>query len=248
VLGWPLQLLALSLAPVTVVQPTLALGLVLLLAAGARVLGEPVGRREWTAAGAVLAGVVVLGAAAPAHTEGRPGALAALACGLALSLVVAVPFLRGRARIGAWGLMGSAGAAFALSALTSKLVTVELADGRVLGALAWAAATAICAGTGFLVDMTAMQRFEATRVAPAMFVLETTVPVALAPLLFAERWSTAAGGPAMVVAGLALTLAGGAALGASRAVTRAGSAGGGEREHEVGGARPLPVGEVGLPR
>ena len=46
VLGWPLQLLALRYAPLTVVQPTLALGLVLLLALAARYLGEPVRARH----------------------------------------------------------------------------------------------------------------------------------------------------------------------------------------------------------
>src|SRR4051812_10153354 len=41
VLGWPLQIAALALAPLTVVQPTLAVGLVLLLALGVRLLHEP---------------------------------------------------------------------------------------------------------------------------------------------------------------------------------------------------------------
>ena len=247
VVGWPLQLLALSLAPLTVVQPTLAAGLVLLLAAGARVLHERVGPREWAAAGAVVAGVAVLAVSAPAHTESRPGLVAALCCGGALSVVVAVPFLLGRERAGAWILIASAGSAFALSALTSKLLTVELAAGRWPAALAWAAGTAVFAVVGFLVDTTAMQRFDATRVAPGMFVLETVVPVALAPMLFDERWSTASGGPAVVAAGLALAVLGGAALGASRPVTRAASSAG-EGEHDLGGGGQAPVGEVGGPR
>ena len=44
--GALLQIWALTLAPLTVVQPTLALGLVLLLVLSATVLHEPVGRRE----------------------------------------------------------------------------------------------------------------------------------------------------------------------------------------------------------
>jgi drug/metabolite transporter (DMT)-like permease len=247
VLGWPLQLLALSLAPLTVVQPTLAAGLVLLLAAGARVLHEHVGRREWAAAGAVVVGVGVLAVSAPAHTQSRPGLTAALCCGGALAAVVALPFVVGRERAGAWILIGSAGAAFGLSALTSKLLTVELAAGRPLVALAWAAGTAVFAVVGFLIDTTAMQRFEATRVAPGMFVLETAVPVALAPLLFHERWSTAPGGTAAVAAGLVLTVLGGAALGASRRVTRAGSSAG-EGEHDLRGGGEPSVSEVGRPR
>jgi drug/metabolite transporter (DMT)-like permease len=247
VAGWPLQLLALSLAPLTVVQPTLAAGLVLLLAAAARILHEHVGRREWTAAAAVIVGVGILAVCAPAHTESRPGLTAALLCGGVLALIVALTFLLGQARASAWTLIASAGAAFALSALTSKLLTVELAAGRPLAALGWAAGTALFGAVGFLVDTTAMQRFDATRVAPAMFVLETAIPVALAPLLFHERWSTAPGGAATVAAGLALTLLGGAALGASRPVTRAASAAD-EPEHDVRGSGQPSVGEVRRPR
>src|SRR3954465_7797114 len=54
--GWALRVAALSLAPLTVVQPALALGLVLLLALGRRLLGEPVRPRDYAAVGAVPAG------------------------------------------------------------------------------------------------------------------------------------------------------------------------------------------------
>src|SRR6202158_5456583 len=43
-LGWPLQLLALSYVPLVVVQPALASGLIVLLLAGERLLGERPGR------------------------------------------------------------------------------------------------------------------------------------------------------------------------------------------------------------
>src|SRR5918911_971278 len=55
--GWPFHLLALGLAPLSLVQPTLALGLVLLLYLGHRVLGERIGRAEIAA----VAGVVAAG-------------------------------------------------------------------------------------------------------------------------------------------------------------------------------------------
>jgi drug/metabolite transporter (DMT)-like permease len=44
----------------TVVQPTLALGLVLLLVLSATVLGERVGRREWAGVAAIVVGVVLV--------------------------------------------------------------------------------------------------------------------------------------------------------------------------------------------
>ena len=80
------------------------------------------------------------------------------------------------------------------------------------GAVAFGAATAAAAGLGFLLDMSALQRFDATRAAPPMFVLETAIPVLLAPWLFGEHWG------AFVGVGLVLVLGGGAMLGASRAV------------------------------
>jgi drug/metabolite transporter (DMT)-like permease len=219
--GWPLQLLAYSLAPVTLVQPCLALGLLVLLGAGSRALGEPVGAREWAGAGAVIAGVVALALSGVGHTEDLPDPVAVgVSCGL-LGLIAASPFALGRGRLAAWPLIGAAGAAFSLTAVGGKLLTLELEHGRPLAALGWALVVGAAAGAGFLVDMTAMQRFEATRVAPPMFVLETAVPVALAPLLFGESWADSNGGGAVVVLGLLMVLAGGAALGASRSVAAA---------------------------
>src|SRR5450756_2048184 len=53
-LGWPLQVVA----PLVVVQPTLAVGLLVLLFLGQRMLGEHAGRREHIAMGAIVLGVV----------------------------------------------------------------------------------------------------------------------------------------------------------------------------------------------
>src|SRR5258708_5365823 len=46
ILGWPMQVVALLLAPLVVVQPALAAGLVLLLLLSERMLGEQAGRKE----------------------------------------------------------------------------------------------------------------------------------------------------------------------------------------------------------
>src|SRR5690349_1085624 len=57
-LGWPLQVLALLLAPLVVVQPTLAAGLLVLLVFGQRMLKEHAGRREHIAVAAIVIGVL----------------------------------------------------------------------------------------------------------------------------------------------------------------------------------------------
>src|SRR4051794_17102681 len=91
--GWPLQLWALSLAPITVVQPTLALGLLLLLVLGVTVLHEHVGRRELLAVVLVIAGVVAVAVSAPSEShsyDAGPGLIVALAI---LGFLTALPFL-----------------------------------------------------------------------------------------------------------------------------------------------------------
>lgn len=253
-LGWPLQLVAFSLAPITVVQPTLALGMLLLLGVGARVLHEHVGRREWAAAAAVIAGIAALAAVAPAHTQ-HIRSVAAVAIPMAiLAVAVTLPFVVGGRRAGAWLLIVGAGCSFALTAFTNKLLTIELAHGRPWAAVGFLLLTIAAGAPGFLIDQSALQRFDATRTSPPMFVLETAIPVALAPVMFGERWSSTPGGGAVVVAGLALVLGGGAVLGASRTVTRIEHAdaepgdGLGQGDHAVGGGGPGAVGEVGPPR
>src|SRR5215213_900922 len=72
---------ALLLAPLTVVQPSLAAGLVVLLIAGARAVGEPIRSRELIAVGAISVGVLGLTLAAPERSTISAGDLA-LAVGL----------------------------------------------------------------------------------------------------------------------------------------------------------------------
>src|SRR4051794_30679216 len=69
VAGWPFHLLALGLAPVSLVQPTLALGLVLLLYLGHRILGERVGAAEMLAVGGIVGAVAVLALGGPPGTS-----------------------------------------------------------------------------------------------------------------------------------------------------------------------------------
>ncbi len=69
ILGWPLQVVALLLAPLVVVQPTLAAGLLVLLFLAQRMLGEHAGRYEHVMMCAIVLGV--LGAALTAPPLGN---------------------------------------------------------------------------------------------------------------------------------------------------------------------------------
>src|SRR5271167_1666023 len=65
VLGWPLQVVALLLAPLVVVQPALAAGLLVLLFFAQRMLGEHAGRYEHLMMCAIVIGVIGAGLTAP---------------------------------------------------------------------------------------------------------------------------------------------------------------------------------------
>src|SRR3954452_616961 len=91
VIGFGFHVGALLLAPLTVVPPSLAAGLVVLLVVGARSGGEPIRLRETLAVAAISAGVVGLTLSSPERTTVTAGALAlALALG-ALGAVALLP-------------------------------------------------------------------------------------------------------------------------------------------------------------
>lgn len=218
-LGWPLEIAALLLAPLTVVQPCLASGLVLLLVLGVRRLGETPGRREYAAVGAIVVGVAGIAWAAPDRTTDHAGATA-IAIALALvAIPIVLPYaLRGHPRAAGTVAVVSAGFGYAWTAIASKLFTDEVSAGSLLVALAWLASAAASEGLALLSEMSALQRRPATRVAPAMFAVQVTVPVILAPLIFEERWSTTPLAGGALVAFVLVALAGVVLLAGSRAV------------------------------
>lgn len=218
--GWPLEIAALLLAPLTVVQPCLASGLVVLLWLGVTRLGERPGRREYLAVAAIVAGVGGVALCAPARTTDHA---ASWAIGLALALValpIGLPYLvRGRAvaAAGTFAVVG-AGFGYAWTAIASKLLTDELAAGTLLAAAGWLATAAASEGLALLSEMSALQKRAATQVAPTMFAIQVLVPVILAPLVFEEGWSSTPLGGALLVAFMLVALAGVVLLAGSRAV------------------------------
>jgi drug/metabolite transporter (DMT)-like permease len=217
--GWPLQLLALSLAPLTVVQPTFALGILLLLALGSRILGERVQTAQVVAALAIIAGVAGIALSAPQNSDDyTTGPALWLVLG-ALAAIALAPYVAGRASPRAAALLViGAGGAFAVSSIMSKLLVDELARGRIGVALAWAAGAAAGAVVGLLSEMSALQRRAAARVAPPVFVIETVVPVLFAPLITGENWSPTPLKGAVIVVSLLVVAAGGAAIGRTHVV------------------------------
>jgi len=213
--GYPFHLLALLLAPLTVVQPALAAGLLLLLIIGARTPGENVRRRDWIGVGAIVIGIAVMTLSAPERAEVETRTWEMLVALAALALLTLVPYvaerLRGECTPGLTTMATfAAGAAYAFSGITSKLVSDDLADERIASALGWLVATALIGGLGFLSQVTALQRRPATQVGPVIYVVPVLVPVLLAPFLTGEDWgSTPLGGAVLVVSLLVVSLGAG---------------------------------------
>jgi drug/metabolite transporter (DMT)-like permease len=218
-LGWPLEIVALLLAPLTVVQPCLASGLVLLLFLGVTRLGETPGRREYGAVAAIVLGVGGIAWAAPERTTSNAGTVP-----IAIALcLVAIPMfapyvLRGWRNAAGMLAIVAAGFGYAWTAIASKLLTDELSAGSLIVAAVWLATAAASEGLALLSEMSALGRRPATRVAPVMFAVQVVVPVILAPLIVEESWSGTPGGGAALVVAILLVLSGVVSLAGSKAV------------------------------
>jgi hypothetical protein len=216
ILGFPFQVLALALAPLSVVQPALAVGLLLLLALGVRVLGETVGARELLATLAIIGGVAGASAVAPDQSSEHAGAVGLAVVLVPLGGLAATPFaLR---RCPAWLMVLGAGGAYAWTSLGAKLLADELSSGAPLVAFAWLAGIGIAALLGLVAEMSALQRLAAVAVAPTVFVVQVTVPVAVAPLVGGEAWASSPAGGAVLVASMCAVIGGAVALMRSAAV------------------------------
>jgi hypothetical protein len=234
--GWPFHVAALVLAPLTVVQPALAIGLLLLLALGDRMLGERVGAREVVAVVAIVVGVAGIAWAAPGHVSSHGGPARVGPALAVIGTVALSPYLLRRRGIAPSLLVPlAAGCAFAFTGIASKLIADFLSSWSWPDLLLWAPITGAFAGLGLLSEMSALQRRPATQVVPIVFVVQICVPVLLAPVLGGESWADTPLGGIVLVAFLAAVAVGAWLLGSTRAVSGlvAAGHGGGERERSA---------------
>ncbi|HEY5977167.1 MAG TPA: hypothetical protein VIT85_04875 [Solirubrobacterales bacterium] len=217
--GWPLEIVALMLAPLTVVQPCLASGLILLLWLGVSKLGETPGSREYLAVAAIVTGVIGVALVAPERSTDHADTIVIALALFIVAIPIALPYLlRGRAIAAGTIAVISAGAGYAWTAIASKLLTDELAAGALLVAAAWLATAAITEGLALLSEMSALQQRPATRVAPVMFAVQVLLPVLLAPLIFNESWGQTPLDGAVLVAFMCAAVSGTVLLAGSPAV------------------------------
>ena len=212
-LGWPLQVVALLLVSLVIVQPTMAVGLLVLLFFGERMLGERAGRREHLAMLAIVVGVVGIAACAPDRSTGHRDNLIVTVVLVGLGLLTLLPYAVNRVRRPAASLtMVAAGLGYAWSGVATKLFSDDLSRGRLWFAVAWGLSTAGASAVAALSEMSALQMRPAIQVAPVVFVTQTIVPVILAPLLLGEDFSSTPLGGIPLTISLLVLVSGAAAL------------------------------------
>jgi hypothetical protein len=214
ILGWPLQVIALLLAPLVVVQPALAAGLIVLVFLGQRMLHEHAGIHEYVAMAAIVIGVIGAGLCAPPRSTGHTSErLTILLVLLGLGLASLVPYIL-RALHRSWASLTivCAGLAYGWSGIATKLASDDLSHGYFVVAIAWALGTAGASAVGVLSESSSLQARPAIQVAPIVFVTQTIVPVVVAPLLFGERFSATPLSGVPLACSLALLVAGAAVL------------------------------------
>ncbi len=152
VVAWGLHVVALSLAPLSIVQAVLSGGLVFLAVFAERFFGFRLGRRQWVGVTITAAGLVVIGLTGGGANDLERASLGALIAveGAIFALGGALLRISARRHVGprAEGLLlgAAAGALFGVSDIALKYLT-QAPPGPLLGVLSPWTLTAAVAGT-----------------------------------------------------------------------------------------------------
>ena len=234
-LGIGVNVLALSRAPLSVVQPVVAAGIVWLLLLSHFSLKEHLGRIEWVGMAIVFTALVCIGVSLDKKAErlGTSGTtLRVLAVAIpSAALSAAVYVAAGRRERGSAPLLGiAAGLDCGIGGLAVKGLGVLVEDNGLFGAVGRSFVSAdlyilgAFAGAGLLMFQTALQRGRASVVVPITNVMSTAYPIVVGMAVFGEHLPHALWRVGLRFAGLAgvlvgtVFLAGGRSLQAAYAV------------------------------
>jgi hypothetical protein len=190
--GWGFHVGALALAPISLVQATIAGGLVMLTAIAGRFFAHEVSRREWIGVGMAAAGLAFLaltleGGGNDAHS-GYESATLAIFVGTTLLAGIAVAIAgRGTRRAGV--LFGaSAGLLWAASDTTIKALSDALGDDSVAQILInpMALLILLLSLAGLLVSARSLQIGPAVPVIAVTSVAANATTIAAGPIVFSE--------------------------------------------------------------
>jgi hypothetical protein len=184
IVGWVFYVVALRLAPLSLVQSVSAGGLGLLGVFAQRASGESLPRREWIGIGMAIVGLIFLSVSlADASTHAQPGSWSALGLWFALSCVAVLVFLGPIAPLlapgAAWGV--SAGLMYAAADVGTK---AAVGGGLFLLVIlpVWA-----CHGLAFTIIQMGFQRGRALATAGLSSFCTNALPIAGGILVYHEH-------------------------------------------------------------
>jgi len=183
-LGWLLYVLALALAPLSLVQAVAAGGIGILAVMAARFTGVPLTRHEQIGAGLSVVGLALLGVSLlGAHGEGAVPSYLWVGVWLACSVLAALGSVWFLARVigagPAWGI--AAGTLFAAGDVSTKMaVTGQAANAAFLVCLI------VFYGAGTAVLQAGFQRGAALTTAGLATLLTNALPIAAGMIVFRE--------------------------------------------------------------
>lgn len=192
VAGWGTHVAALALAPISLVQATIAGGLVMLTAIADRFFAHSVSRREWIGVALAAAGLAFLaatldGGAEQAHSGYEPETLAAFVATVIAAGVATAVLGRSGPRAGVL-LAASAGMLWAASDTTIKALSDRLGEAGLFAiALSpMALAILLLSLAGALVSARSLQIGPAVPVIAVTSVAANSLTIAAGPIVFAE--------------------------------------------------------------
>lgn len=206
--GWLMHVGALALAPISLVQATVAGGLVLLTVLADRMFGIAVSRREWVGVGLCAVGLAILAAtighdASSAHSSYRSSELAIFLAVVAVAGVVLARSSRGNL------LAVSAGLLWAVSDTSIKADSAGLRHFSawvLVGPLPWI--IFVASMVGLLISARSLQLGEAVPVIALTSASANLVTIAAGPIVFGETFGHGGFGLVLRLLAFALVIAG----------------------------------------
>jgi hypothetical protein len=191
VAGWGLHVGALALAPISLVQATIAGGLVMLTAIADRFFAHHVSRREWigvalAAAGLAFLAATIEGSADSAHSDYEAATLAIFVSVVAAGgIAVAVAAGAGHRAGVLFG--ASAGLLWAASDTSIKALSGSLGDGAAAVLIdPLAAVIALASLAGMLLSARSLQLGPVVPVIAVTCVAANTLTIAAGPIVFSD--------------------------------------------------------------
>ncbi len=214
VLGWLLEVAALTMIPLTLARLLNAAGLVMLLGLTRLTLKESLRRRELIGVVFVALGIVAVGLAPPRPGNSIPSLAqyALLFAVLAPGMLLPYALKLLRRPLGAAVMATAAGLAYALSGILNKNVADDIRTSNMMALLVLGACIAALGIWGFTIELEALKNGLVSVVVPIVLALHTIVPIVFAPFLFGEVWPAGLLPRVLLGGGILLTVLGTLAL------------------------------------